>query len=151
MEGDDPDTILDLIVRERLTQELPKEGRLYVRQRKPRTGLEAAALAEEWFQLREETYSGWTSEQMDQRSSSQPSRDRQQSGDGEIILHGIRGRIPLGEQRKLAKWIPNRRRGPQQRQLKLGRRNTSSPRLVEVLEDEGLSSAPVWPDRTHQT
>lgn len=68
-EGEDKDSILDSIVRERITQELPLEGRTYIRQRKPTTGLQAAQLAEEWFQLKEETYSGWSSEHTDPNSS----------------------------------------------------------------------------------
>lgn len=64
-------------MRERLIQELPKDGRMYVRQRKPKTGLEAATLAEEFFQHREESYSSWSSEQSDDRSRGHAAGDKQ--------------------------------------------------------------------------
>lgn len=76
-EGEDRDSILDSIVKERLIQELPKEGRMYIRQRKPKTGLEATVLAEEFFHHKEDSYSSWSSEQADTRTQGQQSRDRQ--------------------------------------------------------------------------
>lgn len=62
VEREDRASFLDSLTKERLIQELPKDGRIYVRQRKPKSGLEATALAEEYFQNQEESFSAWTSE-----------------------------------------------------------------------------------------
>lgn len=51
LEGDDRASIINSLVKERMVHDLPKEGRIYVRQRKPKSSLEASSLAEELFLL----------------------------------------------------------------------------------------------------
>lgn len=55
IDGDDKDSYEDALVREKTIQDLPKDGRTYVCERKPKTSLDVARLAEEYFAIREES------------------------------------------------------------------------------------------------
>lgn len=51
IQGDDKDTWMDSLAREKLIQGLPKEGRQFVKERRPETSMEAARLAERFFEI----------------------------------------------------------------------------------------------------
>lgn len=61
LRGEDRASCLDSIVMERFIQELTKDGRAWVRQRKPQSLLEATRLAEDYFHYHEESYVSWSS------------------------------------------------------------------------------------------
>lgn len=72
--GDNRAACIDSLCKECLIHELPKDGRAYVRQRKLASLLEATKLAEEFFFLREESYTSWTSKT--EHGSGQQESDR---------------------------------------------------------------------------
>lgn len=61
MVGEDRAACLDSVARERFVQELLKEGQAFVRQKKPRSLLEATRIVEEYFHYKELSYTGWSS------------------------------------------------------------------------------------------
>lgn len=98
----DIESVMDSFVKERFIQELPKEGRMYIRQREPKTTLEATKLADDYFHFGESSYASWSSEQSEpshthhsreRHSHKRRSRDYQQRQTG-------RGSPPRQEDRK---------------------------------------------------
>lgn len=65
LEGDNRASCVDSLLKEKTIQDLPKEDRTYIRERKPKTSLEVVKLAEEYFANKEESYAAWSSEQAD--------------------------------------------------------------------------------------
>lgn len=61
MEGEDRAACMNSMAKERFIHELPKEGRAFIRQRKPKSLLEATILAEEFFHMLEDSYTTWSS------------------------------------------------------------------------------------------
>lgn len=83
IDGDDKESWEDALVREKTIQDLPKEGRMYVRERKPKTSLDVARLAEEYFANREESYTAWKANPTEQdQQSHHGRRDRYQYNRG---------------------------------------------------------------------
>lgn len=76
VEGRDRDGFIDSLVKEVVTQDLPKEGRMLVRERKPETTLKATKLAEEYFSIREESYAAWSMEPAEQGTRTHSGRDK---------------------------------------------------------------------------
>lgn len=73
-------TFLDSVSKERLIQEMPKDARQFIRERKPKDLLQAAALAKEFFANQERDFSSWDSSQEDKSNGGDKAtpRDKQQ-------------------------------------------------------------------------
>lgn len=84
IDREDKDSWMDALARERITQGLPKEGRLFVRERKPKTSMEATKLVEQFFAIREESYTAWKASPRDQEQQT---------------VSGKRDRPPYGRER----------------------------------------------------
>lgn len=121
-EGEDHAGWMDLLAKEWLIQELPKEGRIYIRQRKPKNRLEATALAEEYFHNQEDSFSTWSSECTSQLSHNQYDTYRR---DRYSYRRWRRDSSPRQTRRDSSPWSEDSNK--QEQELKASTQDTKNP------------------------